>query len=457
MRTEHLAAVAGDFRHTLRAFRRAPSFVATAILTLATGIGLSTAVYTVADALLLRPLPVIDQERLVLLWGETEAGHFADLPLDYQEAREFARETRAFESVAFVTYEGAWPVPVLARDALFRMRRALVSGNFFDVLGTRALLGRALRTTDDVRGAAPVIVLSYGGWQRAFGGDPAVVGRRIQLQLDGVTYTIVGVMPRGLEYPAATDFWGAVVPARTPPHGDTTDAAINLLGRLAPGSSAVAARQEATNFFRRQRSAAVFRDVRGVAQPLTRVVLGNTRPAVLVFITASGLLLLIACVNVGTLLLVRGLVRTREIAVRAALGASRVRIVRQLLLENALLAAIAGVLGVLIAAAVVRLFLGFAPTVVARLDQIAVNGRALAGGMGITSLAMLLFGLAPAFVAAGTDPGASLGSGGRQTLRRGARVVARTLVAAQVALATTILTAAEVFWMPPAVVTAENA
>lgn len=185
-----------------------------------------------------------------------------------------------------------------------------------------------------------------------------------------------------------------------------------------------------------------FPDVRGVGQPLVRVVLGDTRPAILVFLLAAALILLIACVNVATLLLVRGLVRAREIAVRAALGASRARLVRQLVLENALLAVAGGVLGLLLAAAAVRLFLAFAPTAVPRLDQVSVDAEALIACIAVTTLTTLLFGLAPALVTARTDPGVALGSGARQTVRRRSRVLARALVGTQVALATTILAAA---------------
>ncbi|HEY2897513.1 MAG TPA: ABC transporter permease, partial [Gemmatimonadaceae bacterium] len=391
---ERLAVLGTDLRFMLRALRRSPSFALIAIVTLAVGIGLSTAVYTVADSILLRPLPVREQDKLVLLWGETRVGRFGDLPLDYPEARQFARQTRALQQVAFVTYEGAWPVPVRLHDQLVRMRRALVSGNFFDVLGARPLLGRTLKPGDDIVGAAPVIVLSYAGWQRAFSGDSSIVGQRFQNQLDGVTYTIVGVMPPGIEYPAATDFWSAVVPARTPPGTDSTIAGLRLLGRLSPGASLSVARQEATAMFRSLRVYSRFPDVRGVAEPLLGVVLGDTRPAILIFLIATALILLITCVNVGTLLLVRGLVRAREIAVRAALGASRARIIGQLGLENALLALGAGILGVLLAAATVRLFLAFAPTAVPRLDEVSSNAQALVAGIAVTSLTMLLFGLA---------------------------------------------------------------
>ena len=167
-----------DVRYAFRTLRTSPGFALTAILTLALGIGLATAVFTVADALLLRRLPVRDQDRLVVLWGRKPDREFA-YPLGLDDAREFARQTRSLERVAFFSYYGAGPKPIRDGDQISLLRRALVSGEFFDVLGARPVLGRALGATDDVSGAAPVLVLSYGAWQRRFGGDPHVLGRQV--------------------------------------------------------------------------------------------------------------------------------------------------------------------------------------------------------------------------------------------------------------------------------------
>jgi putative ABC transport system permease protein len=162
-----------DIRVGLRILRQSPGFALTAVATLALGIGLSTGVFTVADALLLRRLPVKDQERIVVLWGETRDGRFDNYPVG--DVLEFARRTRSLERVAFFAYEGAVPKPVRDGDQVSRFRRALVSGEFFDVLGTRPVLGRALRTSDDVIGAAPALVLSYGAWKQRFAGDTRVL------------------------------------------------------------------------------------------------------------------------------------------------------------------------------------------------------------------------------------------------------------------------------------------
>src|SRR6266699_2874993 len=380
-------------RVALRSLRRTPGFALTAILTLALGIGLATAVFTVADALLLRRLPVRDQDRVVVLWGQKSDQDFA-YPLGFDDAREFAQRTRVLEPVATFASWGAAPLPIRHADQISRLRRALVSGEFFDVLGVRPALGRALQSSDDVYGAAPVMVLSYGAWQRRFGGDTHVLGRQIVMYEHGVPYTIVGVMPQGLDYPRGADFW-APVAAAIPPKG-LPFVSLHVIGRLAPRATVTAARAELTAFFGRAEASPWGRDLRGVVQTLPRLVLGDVRPALFVFAGASGLLLLITCINVASLLLVRGVGRFREIAVRTALGAGRGRLIAQLLIENGILAGLGAALGIVVAGAALQSCIVFAPAGVPRLDEIHLNATALAGAIGIAGVAMLLFGLAPA-------------------------------------------------------------
>jgi putative ABC transport system permease protein len=429
-------------RSSIRSLVHAPRFALTVAGVLALGIGLSTAVFTVADALLVRRLPMRDQNSLITLWAQ-KRGDVEHWPLDLRTARRFARRTRALRSVGYVAHEGAWPVAVRDGDQLTRLRRALVSGNYFDVLGARPLLGRTLQPADDVVGAAPVAVISYDTWQQRFGGDPDVLTKRLTLAEFGITYAIVGVMPAGLEYPAATEFWAPFVPARLHRDPDTTAyTALDLVGRLAPGATMAGAEAELTAFYARNDASPNERDMRGVAHPLPRVILGDVRPAVLAFGAAAALLLLLACMNVANLLLVRGLARMREIAVRAALGASRTQLVVQLLGENLVLAAIGGVLGVGVAEAAVRGFLAVAPLNIPLLDRVRLNGAALLGALGITTVAALLFGLAPAVLQSGADALAALRSGTRLSSSRRSRLAREALVSAQLALAVVVLSAA---------------
>jgi putative ABC transport system permease protein len=423
-----------------RSLRRAPGFSLTAILTLALGIGLSTAVFTVAEALLLRRLPVAGQERIVMLSGQAADGGIANYPLSLDDAREFARTSRTLSSVAFTGYEGAAPVAVRDEGALSRLRRSNVSGNYFAMLGAEPVLGRALRPEDDVRGAAPVLVLSHRAWQQRYGGSPDVVGRRLTMHGDGTTYTIVGVMPRGLDWPRGSDAWAALLPAVRPENERYV--ALHVLGRVAGDASPAAARDEMTAFFRREGGSPALARLTGSVQALPDLVLGDVRTAVLVFAAASALLLVITCINVANLLLVRGLARVREVAVRSALGASRAAVVAQLLVEHALLAVAGGALGVLVARWAVAAFVRFAPAGLPRIDEIHPDSTILLVAMGITALAMLLFALAPAVASSRADPNALLRSGARGSAGRRSRRASEALVVGQVALALLVLSAA---------------
>lgn len=430
-----------NIRLALRGLRRTPGFAITAILTLALGIGLATAVFTVADALLLRRLPVRDQDRIAVLWGEKRDGSITNYPLGLEDARKFQRQTRTLEQTAFFAYEEAQPRLIRGNNSEFlRLRGSLVSGDFFGVLGVRPALGRTLRAEDDVRGAARVMVLSHGAWLKSYGGDSAVIGQLVTMHASGSAYTIVGVMPPGLDFPRGTEFWAAVIPPT--PQVNEQYIALNIIGRLTPGATHSAARDEMTAFFARPETSPWQRDLRGVVHPLPRLILGDTKPALIAFSVASALLLLITCINVANLLLVRGLTRIREIAVRAALGAGRRRVITQLLTENALLAVAGGALGVAVAIAAIQGFIAFAPSSVPRLDEIHVSTTVLAGAVAITALAMLVFALAPAVMTSRVELQQTLRSGPRQTSGRGSRFVTEGLVAGQVALALLVLSAA---------------
>lgn len=434
---------AGQLWLGARSLLRSPGFTVTAVLTLALGIGLATAVFTVADALVLRRLPVLDQDRLVLLWGETRDGQSSKFPLALNEVRDFARGSRSLSSVAFFAFRGAVPAPIQVGDNFYPIRLGLVSGNFFDVLGSAPTIGRSLRVEDDIPGAAPVVVLSYHSWQQQFGGAPNVVGKTISMFYTGRNYRIAGVMPQGLEYPRGTDVWAPLV-AYGSAGGflEILSGELNVLGRLRPEAPPSLAREELSAFLARPESPASHKQVRGAAYSLSDYVLGDTKPALLLVTLAAVLLLLLTCVNVANLLLVRALGRVDEFEVRSALGAGRGRMMTQLLIESGLLAIAGGVVGVALANAAVKFFVAFAPGDLPRADEIGVNVITIVAAVLLTSVAMMLSGLGPAFFASRMHGHEALRSGARQTGGRRVRAVAELLVVAQIALAAVTLTAA---------------
>ena len=428
-----------DVRTSIRALRRTPGFAAAAILTLALGIGLSAAVFTIANALLLRRLPVQDQDRIVLLWGETPDKKYTNFPLDLSDVRAFIKDSRSLEKAAFFGYEGASELTSIDGERTSRVKSVVVGGDFFGVLGSRPALGRPLVDSDQQFGSAKVAVLSYAGWQRQFGGDSSVIGKRISIHEWATTFTVVGVMPEGLDYPRGVDFWVSVFP------GNSDEAlkyrSFDMIGRLTAGVTPAAAQAELTAYY--GRSASPFlRKVRGVAHSFPRTVVGDTRPAVFAFAAASALLLLLACANVANLLLVRGLGRAREVAVRSALGASRGQVILHLLAENALLALVGGLLGALVCVAAVRVFVAAVPASFPRLSEIKVDGVALAAAVAITVVATLLFALAPAIATSRANLLSTLGAGVRHSEGRRSRLTTEALAAGQLAIALIVLSTA---------------
>jgi putative ABC transport system permease protein len=377
---------------------------------------------------------------LLLLWGETRDGQFSNFPLALNDARDFQRHSQTLGDIALVEFRGATLDPIRAGERVYPVRSSMVSGNFFDVLGSRAAIGRALRREDDVEGAAPVVLVSHRAWHERFGADSAIVGKSITMLYTGRSYTIVGVMPQGLEYPRGTDLWLPAI-ASSSAGGFLEMLSFDLLARLRPGASAGQSSAELTTFFARSDVPALHH-VRGVAYPLAEVVLGDTRPAVLVVTLAAALLLFITCVNIANLLLVRALGRVKEFVVRSALGASRARLVVQLLTESAVLSVCGGVLGVGLAIAGVRAFIALAPAGVSRLDEVGVSGAAIVASLVMTSATMLLSSVAPAFFTSRVNAHDALRSGTRTSGSGRARTAAEVLVVAQVALAAVSLTTA---------------
>ena len=422
-----------DLRIALRGFARSPSFVITSIAILAIGIGMAVAMLTVLDAVLRRPLPVQDERRIVELYtyrGDPKADHY----LLRADLKRVAAASRTMRDVAGVVHWGAPEAPLLDGDRPIVVHRTLVTGNFFDVLGARPLHGRLLRSGDEAPGAPPVLVISYRVWQREFGGDPGIVGRRLVSPYGGERYEIVGVASPGLDYPTGVDVW---MPAWQP----SDQLSVIAVARLTPGSSMRAARDEFLAAMTRLFPERKFDGVH--ARGFTEAVVGDVRPVLVALTGAVSLLLLIACVNVGNLLLLRATGRARELAVRRALAATSWDVARQLLVESALLGVAGGVIGLVAARALVALLLRYAPSQLPRTDVIAISGAPALAAAGITLIAVLLCGTLPALAGARGRLASPLRFDTRAgTEGRARRRIRQVLVAAQIALALVMLAGA---------------
>jgi len=424
-----------DLRIALRGLRRAPTFTVTAVLTLGVGIGMAVAMLTVFDAVLLRPLPMRDEGDLVAPRAFDRSG--VDVALWPEELDQLSHDSRALREVAGVVHWAPSPHPFLDGDRTIVLDRSIVTGNFFELLGARPALGRLLRADDDVAGAAPAMVLSYGAWQREFGGDTGIVGRDLTDPYTQFQYRVVGVAPPGLDYPTGAEFWIALRPLGR--------ALMDVVARLAPGIPAVAARSDFLSLARRLDAQRPVPAHIAAAQmrPFGQTVLGDVRPLLVGLAAAVALLLVIACVNVGNLLLVRATTRSREIAIRRALGAGSGDLVGRIVAECALLALAGGALGVLTAGALLRLLIAVAPPELPRMDVVRLAGVPLAAAAAVTLVALLLFGVPSALAAARADSATPLrldsraGSGGKTHNR-----VRQWLVASQLALAVITLAGA---------------
>jgi len=429
----------------MRSARREPPLFVVATTVLAIAIGASTAVFSVVDAVLLRPLPFVEPDRLVVVWQRSPEIGATFMETSYPHYLQWQAQSRKFEALAdMATINGPF---ILAGDEPRELTGRLVSGNFFDVLGARAMLGRTPTPQDNRPGVALTAVMSHGLWQRLFGADPGIIGRT--LVLNRKPTTIIGVMPPDFRYPPQAELWVPIVPAEP---DSVTNGGMSwtlVMGRLASNADAAQAERELDVIIAR-----VWTEIRAahpevsepahlaVVSPLTAHLFGPSRTALRVLLGAVLMVLVIACANVCALLMARAGVRQREIAVRLALGASRGRLVRLLLAESVLIATSSGLVGLLLTLAMLRSLVALIPAEVPRLQDVAVDGRVLAFALALTALSALAAGLVPALVASRPSLADVLTETTRLAGHPSHRRVRGLLVATEVAVALVLLSGA---------------
>jgi putative ABC transport system permease protein len=436
-----MADLLADARFAVRTLLKNKGFMTVAVLTLALGIGANSAIFSVVNGVVLKPLPYAQPERLVGIYSQFPGLGFDKFWVSPPEYLELKERSRSYEVIGGYR---TGSISLGGGDSPVRVTSATATADFFRALGVTPLHGRFYTPDEDLPGGPRVIVLSYGVWQRTFGGDPGMVGREIEV--NGLQRQVVGIMPPGFDIAdAAVEAW---VPVQLDPANRQNRGShfLNLVGRLKPDVTLEAAERELASLvenWAQQNPGTHVPNPQNhgmFLRPLQEDLIGGIRPALMMLLGAVGFVLLIACANVGNLLLAKAEGRGKEIAVRAALGAGRMRLFRQFLTESVVLSVLGGAFGLVLGYAGVRVLLATSPGSVPRADEIGLDATVLLFTLGVSILTGLLFGLAPAFHLSPRTMNSALREGGHRATAGSARQrLRRLLVISEVALAVVLV------------------